>query len=261
MPGEDQEVVIVLVAVTSMFLVLSGIVVYILFFYQRKRFQYQRHLIELQKQFNETLLTAQIEIQEHDFSVISSEIHDNVGQVLSLAKIQLNIISQSENMDRALVNDVKENIAKVMTDLRDIAKGLNGERIQTSDLYDNIRQEVERVNRSGFMVGAVTLNGEEKDLEQQKKLLLFRIVQESLQNILKHSEATHFSIILNYENDALEISVSDNGKGFDTADNQNAKNGMGLSNIRNRSLMIGGTACIESKPAAGTTISIKIPYA
>ncbi|HYF32535.1 MAG TPA: ATP-binding protein [Chitinophagaceae bacterium] len=257
---DSEEVVIVFVAGIAVFLVLSGIVIYILFFYQRKRFQHQRQLIELQKQFNETLLTSQIEIQEHDFNVISREIHDNVGQILSLAKIQLNIISQSENIDRNMINDVKENIAKAMADLRDIAKGLNSERVQISNLYETIHQEVDRISRGGFIKGTTSLLGDEKELQQQKKLILFRIVQESLQNILKHSEATEFCIKVHYGDNAVEINITDNGKGFNLKGASIETSGMGLSNIQNRSLLIGGTAAIETALGAGTTVSINIPY-
>ncbi|HEY0679916.1 MAG TPA: ATP-binding protein [Chitinophagaceae bacterium] len=260
MPDEGQEIVIVMAAVIGIFLVLTGVVIYILFFYQRKRFQHKEQIIELQKQFNETLLTSQLEIQEHDFNIISREIHDNVGQVLSLAKIQLNIISQSDNINRNMIDDVKENISKVMTDLRDIAKGLNSERVQIANLYDIIFQEVERINRSGFITGTVRLEGAESELEQQKKLILFRIIQESLQNILKHSGASEFCIHLFYREHGLEVKVKDNGRGFNAKEKLNKKSGMGLTNIQSRSALIGGTSQIDSNPETGTIISINIPY-
>jgi two-component system, NarL family, sensor kinase len=260
MPSEDNEVLIVLIAVMSIFLVLTGIITYILFFYQRRRFQHKQQLMEMQKQFNETLLTAQLEIQEHDFRFISREIHDNVGQLLSLAKIQLNIISQSEQLNRNMLNDVKDNIARVMTDLRDIAKSLNGERIEISNLYETIKHEVERINRLGLIHGSVSIEGFERELDMQKKLILFRIVQESLQNILKHSGAVSFFIQLCYLQSGMEIQVSDDGKGFCITDKLTDKGGMGLSNMQNRSALIGGSANIESTEGEGTTISIKISY-
>lgn len=260
MSDDYQEIVIVVVGGIIVLSVLTGIIIYVLFFYQRRRFQHKQQIIELQKQFNETLLTAQLEIQEHDFNIISQEIHDNVGQVLSLAKIQLNIISQSEHIERSMINEVKENLAKIMTDLRDIAKGLNTERVQVSNLHNIILQEVERINRSRFICGLVQLKGVEIELEQKKKLILFRIIQECLQNILKHSQATDFTILLNYFDSALEIAVADNGIGFETDEAISKKNGMGLSNIEVRTALIGGTTSITSKPKNGTTILIKIPY-
>ena len=256
----DQEVIIVLVAAMLAFLVLTGVVIYVLFFYQRRRFQHKHQIVEMQKQFSETLLTSQLEIQEHDFSIISREIHDNVGQILSLAKIQLNIISQSEHVDKRMVLEVRENIAKVMADLRDIARGLNSERVQVSNLLETVRQEVERINRSRFIKGIVGVEGIEKGLEDKRKLILFRIIQEALQNILKHSGATEFYIMFHYHPEGLGINITDNGKGFDIIAALNKKGGMGLANIRSRSELIGGNTVVESKPERGTIISIKIPY-
>jgi two-component system, NarL family, sensor kinase len=260
MPGKNPEVAFVLVALTVVFLVLSGVVVYVLFFYQRRRFQHKHQLIELQKRFNETLLTSQLEIQEHDFGIISREIHDNVGQILSLAKIQLNIISQSDHIDKSMVNDVKDNITKVMTDLRDIAKGLNGDRVEISNLYETIMLEVDRINRCGTIYGSVTVEGSEREFNNQKKLILFRIIQESLQNILKHSNANNFFIQLFYRQDQAEVEITDNGRGFNTEEMLAKKSGLGLSNIIKRSELIGGAAAFQSSSNKGTTLSIKIPY-
>ena len=84
----------------------------------------------MQADFNQQLLQSQLEMQEQTFNIISTEIHDNVGQILSLAKVQLNIIDQGEMLDRSLLADAKESVSKAMIDLRDIAKSLNSERIK-----------------------------------------------------------------------------------------------------------------------------------
>ena len=249
-----------MIAITTTFLVLSGIVVYVLFTYQKKRFQHKHQLMELQKQFNEALLASQLEIQEHDFNMISQEIHDNVGQVLSLAKIQLNIIGQSNSLDGGKVNDVKDNIAKAMTDLRDIAKSLNGERIQKANFCEAVKQEVDRITRSGFIFGTVNVEGLEKELNQQKKLIAFRIIQEALQNILKHSNATTFFIEFCYSMNDVQIKISDNGNGFDPAKALAQKQGLGLSNMVGRCALIGGAVNIQSSPGKGTILLINFPY-
>jgi two-component system, NarL family, sensor kinase len=260
MPKDYEEVVIVLVAGIAIFLVLTGIVVYIFFFYQQKRFQHQQHISDLQKQFNETLLTSQIEIQEQDFSIISREIHDNVGQVLSLVKIQLHRISVAEHTDKKTINDVSDNVSKVIADLRDIARGLNTERVQIANFHETVRQEIDRVNRSGFVAGTLHTEGTEREIEQRKKLILFRIIQESIQNILKHANASAFNIFFSYGEKELHVTVSDNGAGFDYDEVFKGRNGLGLSNIQSRSVLIGGSAVIASKPGEGTRIDIIIPY-
>ena len=91
-------------------------------------------------------------MQEQTFNTISSEIHDNVGQILSLAKVQLNIIDQSETLDKSLLADAKDSLSKAMTDLRDIAKSLNSERIQSSSLPEITEHELTRISRARLML-------------------------------------------------------------------------------------------------------------
>ena len=81
------------------------------------------------EEFQKQLLQSQLEIQAQTFSQISDEIHDNVGQILSLAKIQINIMAQAHSLNRDMLNEVKNNITKALSDLRDIAKSLSPEAV------------------------------------------------------------------------------------------------------------------------------------
>jgi signal transduction histidine kinase len=83
--------------------------------------------------------------------MISQEIHDNVGQILSLAKVQLSIMEQKQSVEGELLTNVKESISLAMTELRDIAKSLSSERLQKLSLQDSITQEIRRINRSGLI--------------------------------------------------------------------------------------------------------------
>ncbi|MFX7870642.1 histidine kinase dimerization/phosphoacceptor domain-containing protein, partial [Acinetobacter baumannii] len=82
------------------------------------------------QEFEKQTLQSQLEIQEQTFNIISQEIHDNVGQILSLAKVQMNILEEQLVNPPAILKDTKENISRAMNDLRDIAKGLSTERIE-----------------------------------------------------------------------------------------------------------------------------------
>jgi two-component system, NarL family, sensor kinase len=261
MPGDPfrQEVVTNIVVGISAFAIITGLLLFIILFFQKKRFQHQQELAEQRKEYSDQLHQSQLEIQEQTFNSISSEIHDNVGQILSLTKVQLNIIDQCDVLDRAMLSEAKENVSKALTDLRDIAKSLSSDKIRQTDLCNLVEQELNRIQRSGLLKGITQQAGESVEIKEDKKLMVFRIVQESLQNIIKHSEATKVEVSFHYEKKHLAITIADNGKGFDTT-SLDQKDGLGLRNIMNRAKLAGGSATISSMPGQGTTITIHSPY-
>ena len=261
MPNDQyHEVFIVITAGSIIFIALAAAVTFILLFYQRKKLQHAEQLIIIEQQYTEQLLHAKIEMQEQTFNAISQEIHDNVGQTLSLAKVQMNIIEQKEMMDKELFGEAKANIGKAMTDLRDIARSLNTDKMSLFSLPAAISEEAARIERTGIVQIIIQTDGNEVSVDEQKKLIIFRMVQESLQNIIKHSKANLVQITLSFEPGYMLLTVADNGAGFYVEEmKQNA--GLGLQNIISRARLIGGSATIESKINEGTTITINIPYA
>jgi signal transduction histidine kinase len=260
MPPQNYQIVTGIVVATIVFM-LAGFFIFILIAYsnnKKKKFIQEKQL--MQSHFQQQLLQSQLEMQEQTFNSISQEIHDNVGQILSLAKVQLNIIDQSETLDRTLLADAKESVSKAMTDLRDIAKSLNAERIQLSSLPEITAHELQRINRAGFMLTSLHTEGQEQPMQEQKKLIIFRILQEALQNILKHSKAKNIDVFFCYETNHLKIEIADNGTGFDK-ELITKKDGLGLQNIISRAALIGGKADIKSITNEGTCITIITPYA
>jgi len=258
--NHNTEIFIAIVAGTTLFLLFAGfIIAYIMINWKRKL----RHIQEVEKMkmvFNEELLKSRLEIQEETFNNISQEIHDNVGQMLSLAKVQLNIMDQSKKWDEDKLTELKETINHAMTDLRDIAKSLSTERIKSFDLSESLKYQINRINRGGLVTASFAINGVEQKIEDRSKLILFRMIQEVLQNIIKHSKATKATIEFNYAGQ-LDIIISDNGTGFDVNKATQQNEGMGLQNIVQRAALIGGNASVSSTIGEGTIIKINIPYA
>jgi two-component system NarL family sensor kinase len=255
-----SNTIVFVVIVALVFLSLSIFITLFVIGYQRRQLKFNKTTEELKIRFRQELLQSQLEMQEQTFNTISREIHDNVGQVLSLAKVQLNIIDQSESFDKALVTDAKESVSKAMTDLRDISKSLNSERIQLSSLPEITAHELQRINRSGIMLTSINIEGQEQNMQEQKKLIIFRIIQEALHNILKHSQAKNIDVKFYYETDKLNIDITDNGIGFDK-ELITKRDGLGLQNIVSRAALIGGEAHINSVINQGTVITIIAPYA
>ncbi|HMI63946.1 MAG TPA: histidine kinase, partial [Puia sp.] len=193
--NQYKEILIVLIACTVLFLVLAAIILLFLYLYQRRRYEQQRQLTDLQQQFREQSLKAQLEIQEQTFLAISQEIHDNVGQVLSLAKVQVNILHETGQLDKELLEATRDNIGKAMADLRDLSGSLNSDRIRYSPIHETLMREADGINRTGTILAEVQIEGEAREMEPQKKLILCRILQESIQNCLKHSGASRILIL------------------------------------------------------------------
>lgn len=260
MPTQDnQQLYITIVSATVIILLVGGFVVAFLLLYQKRHNAHLKEIIAMKTAFEKTLLQSQLEIQEQTFNTISQEIHDNVGQTLSLAKVQVAIIDQSETTDKTLLAEVGQNIGKAMSDLRDLAKSLNSDHVQLVSLKDLIAAELARLQRSQIVGATLHEDGVPQPLAHQKKLILFRMVQESLQNVVKHAGASLLTVRLRYEADRVHIEIADNGRGFDTEVTDKTK-GLGLQNIRNRAALIGGTAFIESLSGRGTSVKLTIPY-
>jgi signal transduction histidine kinase len=148
-----------------------------------------------------------------------------------------------------------------MTELRDIAKSLSSERLQLLSLPESIAQEIRRINRSGFIRITAQLEGRERNVPDQQKLIAFRMVQEGFQNIIKHAQASEVKVLIRYLEECLHISIFDNGNGFNPEEELKKREGLGLQNILRRAALVGGKAKISSKPGEGTTLEIQIAYA
>ncbi len=257
MPQKEYEIVTGLVVIIVVFL-LAGFFILILVAYinQRKK----KHFEEKQMMhsiFQQELLRTQLEIQEQTFKTISQEIHDNIGQVLSLAKLNLNTLDfTKEEATKEKTSSAKELVAKAIQDLRDLSKTLNTENIASLGLIKAIEQQLQMLDKTGIQTNLQIL-GAIVALEPQKELILFRIIQEALNNIIKHAKASAIKIRAEYGKN-LKIMIDDNGGGFDTNETEAAE-GSGLRNMRSRSALIGAEFTINSKKDSGTEILLSLP--
>ncbi|UAY52634.1 sensor histidine kinase [Ferruginibacter albus] len=258
--GSNSDYLLIVVCIGLFFALLSVSIILFVIYYHKKRREAIKDKDTLIENFNKTILETQLEIQEQTFNYISQEIHDNVGQILSLAKVQINIMNESEYISKDMLNEVKENVSKAMADLRNISKSLSSERIRLHGIYETVAMEAANINNSGVIKVVTSLNGAEQKMDEQKKLILFRIIQESLQNCIKHAHASEVTIDFSYLPDVLQVLVRDNGKGFDEAEIAINNKGLGLLNIKNRAALTGGSGIIASELNKGTTVTIKIPY-
>jgi len=260
MQDPQRQIIVIIIAITIVLLFIGILFLVMIWSYNNKKLQMAREKQQIKDAFEKQLLQSRLEIQEETLNAVSQEIHDNVGQLLSYAKVQLNIMEQRTAAGHEELHAVKDTIGTAFTALRNIAKSLSSDRAQSFSLTDSINEEIRRMERTGITI-TLTITQEEQPLNQQTRMLLFRIIQEALQNILKHAAATRVQIEMQYLPEQLLIQVQDNGKGFDVEKELGSKEGLGLQNILNRARLIGGSASISSSLEEGTSIKINVPYA
>lgn len=262
MPEVRHNIIIFIIVTTVFILILIAFIVFILFLYQQRRIAYQKGLANLKSDYEKTLLTTQLEIQEQTFQNISREIHDNIGLSLTLAKLNLNTISLG-NIHRMqeLVTGSVNFISRAIEDLSYISKALHTDFIKEHGLLGALELELNKIKKLGIFDIRYEVIGSVVYMQTQNELVIFRIIQEVLNNCIKHAQATTIEVMLNYEKTGMEIRIKDNGKGFtsNAAKAQSGK-GTGLMNIVKRAALINGTCRLASAPGEGTTVSLQIPY-
>jgi len=204
------------------------------------------------------LYTNQQKIQEQTLNHVSQEIHDNVGQLLSLVSVQLNLVAETEGSKNLVLLDARDNISRAMMELRDMAKGMSSERIKVLGLLGSVEQEADRIRRAGLCEVTIQSQGAPIQLEHQKETILFRVIQECLQNIIKHAQAKRIQLLFLYTESTVAISVHDDGKGF-LITRENNLSGLGFMNIHHRIELMSGKVVVQSEPGSGTKILIEVP--
>lgn len=258
MQVNKDDIVFFLIITTGLILLLSGFIITLLFFYQKRKLAYQQTLNTLELDHQTNLLESQVEIQENTFQHISREIHDNISLTLTLAKLQLNTLIENQNSSKTVISSV-DLITKSINDLNSLSKALNSDIIKTQGLIVALENEIERIQLVGLFTIALRVKGSPVFMTAEKELIIFRIVQESFNNILKHSNAKIVKITMHYTHSVINIRIIDDGKGFEYPIAEN-HNGAGLNNITNRAKVLHGQADINSYPGKGTRIHLSIPY-
>jgi len=256
---DGREAEIALAGAMLVLFVFIIIIVFVAFFYQRRRQQHRQKMLDIQKQYSEELLKTRLEIQEETFKTISQEIHDNIGQALSFVKLSINTVNvyNPEDAKQKLLES-KNHLSKTIQDLRDLAKTLNTDFIAELGLSGAVEQQLQLMQKTGAYQTSLSINGNEHK-DQQQDLVVFRIVQELLNNIVKHAGASTVEINIAYGPAQVVITVKDNGKGFDANADSNTQKGLGLANMRTRMALINGQININSKPGQGTIATIELP--
>ena len=244
-------------------LALVAFMILILFLYQKKQVAFLQSLESLKLDHEKNLLKTKLEIQEQTFQNISREIHDNIGLSLTLAKLNLNMLELDKTeKSRELILSSVELISKSINDLSDISKSLNSEAISQQGLLNALQLEIDRLKRLNRFKIDFEIFGNAVYFDSQKELVLYRIAQEALNNIIKHADAQNICVKVAFDSSHIRLSIEDNGKGFLLVKNEktfqeNMK--AGLVNMQIRSALINGDLELISEIGKGTTVTVTAP--
>ena len=264
MQAQNQEIYVIIVVAIALAFLLVGFIVSMLFLYQRRQHRQEQQLARMKDQYQQELLRSQLEIQETTFKTIAQELHDNIGQVLSVVKLSLSILPLAKDHPAyESVQNSRQMLNKVIFDMGNLTKSMHTDRIAQIGLVEAMRFDLDSLQRTGLLKVNFSVEGDEYKLEDQRSIFLFRMFQEMVNNILKHSKATHVNVAVNYSIDnKFVLKVEDDGIGFDVDKKRTqatSSSGIGLKSMTNRASLIGAQITVQSQPGKGTSIKVELP--
>lgn len=256
MEQEGILIFIILVSITIAIFIIAIVMFVILF--RRKKIE---QLLERDKvilHHKQELLNTELEIQNQTMQHIGQEIHDNIGQKLTLASLYIQQLA-FENKGIS-INEKIESIGVIinqsLTELRQLSKSLTDNVIDNSSIITLLEKEFEKIRELKKYETKLIINVKEVTLPYQTKSVLLRVVQEFTQNSIKHAQCKTIATSLVVNKDQLKFILADDGVGFDMTNS--ASKGIGLINMKNRIELIGGSYFMQSHKNVGTMLTIKI---
>lgn len=239
-------------------LAVAGLYLLYLYFRYRQKERLQQTIISL----NEKKSRAAIEAEIGERQRIGRELHDGIGQMLSVARLHISAIQQKkqlpENRREELLNAAIHSVDEAFDELRNISHNLAPSLLSEKGLIEALKNLTALINQSNQLKMSVESFGMNGSIDPLIEHTLYRAIQELLNNAIKHGGASHFSVQLIKGEAEITLMVEDNGQGFEVSGNETLSQG-GLGNIRSRVENLNGTLFIDSLPSRGTIITIVIP--
>lgn len=212
---------------------------------------YIRHIRITRKQQQE-FSSKLIENIEQERSRISKDLHDDIGQSLSVVKSKVHLFNQGQIQN---LEGLEETVGDIIEQTRQISRSLYPSYLEKIGLARSVASMLDKVQRDTNVVCSFEICEDAENLDLEKKTHLYRILQECVNNTLKHSNATALKIEIKKENDLLKLAYQDNGKGISKNE---FSNGMGFMSIRERVRIINGILSFDDKSDKGFKLTLKL---
>lgn len=249
---------VLIVGGAAIFSVMTFFIILFIILFQKRYYHFLNEKLRLQNIFRNELLKTQLETQEETFYMIGEEIHDNIGQLLSSTKLLLGITERNMPIIPDPFKTAQETLGKAISELRALSKSLNKEWLHQFNLIQNLETEIARVNSIKELTITLSTNLGNLPLPAESQVMLFRIVQEALQNAIKHAMANSIQVSIEYE-EQIKVTILDDGLGL--SKDKNVTKGVGIINMTHRTNLLSGTINWSSRPEPerGTEVKIIIP--
>lgn len=246
--------------------ILLALVLVLLFrnLYQRKKLSvkerelHNQRIRELEKRHQFDAMQSILRAQEEERSRLAKDLHDGIGGLLSGVKLGLSGMQESQlvsSEDEERLEHVIRQLDKSITELRRVSHNMMPEALINFGLKEALENYCESLNLSGQIKVRLQTYGLESRMDNDEEISIYRIVQELLNNIIKHAAASNVLIQLTHEDQKFSLTVEDDGKGFDM-DNINIRNSAGIINIQSRAEFLNGTVDFQTAPGEGTSVTI-----
>jgi signal transduction histidine kinase len=253
---ERKEIQLLVISLSIVFLTLLIILLVIFFYFLKKKNNYLVEKMESELYFQSELIKTRIEIKDQTLSEISKELHDNIGQIVSVGIMQLNMyINNGKAVHGDELKDLKDILAKSLDEIRILSRIINKDNLLQSNFIEAIKQDLERIKKLKKIQYKYTLTGEIPEINKEHDLFIYRIFQEALHNSLKHSHSDLFEVNITTTDTIFRLEIKDFGIGYDVL---HTNSGLGLTNMKLRAKLIEAQLIMESD-SSGTTVTLDYP--
>ncbi len=198
-----------------------------------------------------------MEGQEEERKRIAKELHDGIGVLLSTAKMQFTSIDGVSPSSRPKINNATKLLEMAASEVRKITHNMMPGLLSKYGFFEAVDELVDQINDAGTIEARLSIDGEDKRFSENKEFMLYRIVQEMINNTIKHAQATKISINVELFENKLKLKYNDNGIGFDSVEKIKQKS-IGLTSLNSRSNYLGGNLIVDTAPGKGTKYQLII---
>lgn len=242
-------------------LVLAGAIILFVVFYQKKMIQEQLKRQQMELDYQQKMMEAALESQENERKRVAADLHDSIGAMLSTIRVGITTLARQMNNPQSL-DQPKQMLDDTISSVRRISRDLMPSTLEKFGFAQAVKEMCEQFQATALMPIVCHEHGDIRPMSKNRELILFRVVQELINNALKHSQATEITVNV-WGDDEITLAVEDNGIGFSPEEFKTptaSGRGLGLFNIENRVRVLGAKMEFEKNRTKGSKTIVRVPY-